>query len=66
VESGSNKYYRGLPVTNSAAIFPAYYLLHNLLPDSIFVTGLYILAALTAFLFILDFQVKKPQLPALK
>ena len=66
VESGSNKYYRGLPVTNSAAIFPAYYLLHNLLPDSVFVTGLYILAALTAFLFILDFQVKKPQLPALK
>ena len=66
VESGSNKYYRGLPVTNSAAIFPAYYLLHNLLPETVFVTGLYILAALTAFLFILDFQVKKPQLPMVK
>ena len=64
VESGSNKYYRGLPVTNSAMIFPLYYLLHSLLPGGIFVTGLYILAALTAFLFVLDFKVKKPKLPA--
>ena len=63
VETGTNKYYRGLPVTNSAAIFPLYYLLHKLLPAGIFVTGLYILAALVAFLFILDFQVKKPHLP---
>lgn len=63
VESGSNKYYRGLPVTNSAAIFPGYYLLRSHLPGSVFVTGLYILASLTAFLFILDFQVKKPHLP---
>lgn len=62
VESGSNKYYRGLPVTNSAIIFPLYYLLHKILPGSVFVTGLYILAALTAFLFVLDFQFKKPQL----
>ncbi|MEF2836460.1 MAG: CDP-alcohol phosphatidyltransferase family protein [Oscillospiraceae bacterium] len=66
VESGSNKYYRGLPVTNSAIIFPLYYLLHNILPGSVFVTGLYILAALTAFLFVLDFQVKKPKLPTAK
>lgn len=65
-ESGSNKYYRGLPVTNSAAIFPLYYLLHSVLPGNVFLTGLYILAALTAFLFILDFPVKKPKLPALK
>ena len=60
VESGSNKYYRGLPVTNSAAIFPLYYLTHSILPSDVFVAGLYILAAVTAFLFILDFRVKKP------
>lgn len=65
-ESGSNKYYRGLPVTTSAMIFPAYYLLKGLLPGNVFVSGLYILAALTAFLFVLDFRVKKPRMPSLK
>ena len=60
VESGSNKYYRGLPVTSSAIIFPVYWLLRFLLPGKAFVIGLYILAALVAFLFILDFRVKKP------
>lgn len=60
VESGANKYYRGLPVTTSAIIFPVYYLLKPLLPGRIFVAGLYILAAVTAFLFVLDFRVKKP------
>ena len=62
VESGSNKFYRGLPVTTSALIFPLFYLLQPLLPGKIFVMGLYILAALTAFLFVLDFKVKKPGL----
>lgn len=60
VESGSNKYYRGLPVTSSAIIFPVYWLLRFLLPGKAFVVGLYILAALVAFLFILDFRVRKP------
>jgi len=62
VESGSNKYYRGLPVTTSAIIFPVYYLLKPLLPGKVFVIGLYILAAVTAFLFVYDFRVKKPDL----
>ena len=62
VESGSNKFYRGLPVTTSALIFPLFYLLRPLLPGKIFVMGLYILAAVTAFLFVLDFKVKKPNL----
>ena len=65
-ETGTNKYYRGLPVTNSAAIFPLYYLLHSVLPANVFLAGLYILSAVTAFLFILDFPVKKPKLPVLK
>ena len=60
VESGSNKFYRGLPVTSSALIFPAYWLLRNLMPRNMFVAGLYILPALVAFLFVLDFRVKKP------
>ena len=59
VESGSNKYYRGLPVTTSALIFPAFYLLRSLLPGGVFVVVLHILRALTAFLFVLDFRVKK-------
>ena len=60
VESGSNKYYRGLPVTTSAIIFPLFYLLRALLPGRVFVMLLHILMAATAFLFILDFRVKKP------
>lgn len=60
VESGCNKYYRGLPVTSSSIIFPVFYLLKPLLPGKVFVMALHVLCALTAFLFILDFQVKKP------
>ena len=60
VESGSNKFYRGLPVTTSALIFPVFYLLRSLLPGRVFLVVLHILMALTAFLFVLDFQVKKP------
>jgi len=60
VESGSNKYYRGLPVTTSALIFPLFYLLRSLLPGKVFVVVLHVLMAATAFLFILDFRVKKP------
>ena len=69
MESGANKYYRGLPVTTSALIFPLFYLLRPLLPGKLFVMGLYLLAAVTAFLFVLDFKVKKPNLgkmPAMK
>ena len=60
VESGCNKYYRGLPVTTSAMIFPLFYLLRPLLPGKVFVMVLHIVMAVTAFLFILDFRVKKP------
>ena len=65
VESGSNKYYRGLPVTTSAMIFPLFYLLRSLLPGRVFVVMLHILMAVTAFLFVLDFRVKKPDLSKL-
>ena len=65
VESGSNKYYRGLPVTTSAMIFPVFYLLRSLLPGKVFVVVLHILMAVTAFLFVLDFRVKKPDISRL-
>lgn len=59
-ESGCNKFYRGLPVTSSSIIFPLFYLLRVLLPGKSFVIALHFLCGLTAFLFILDFRVKKP------
>jgi len=65
VESGCNKYYRGLPVTTSALIFPMFYLLRSLLPGKVFVVILHLLMAVTAFLFILDFRVKKPDISRL-
>jgi len=58
-ETGCNKFYRGLPVTSSSILFPVFYLLYPLIPESIFLGALHILVILTAFLFILDFQVKK-------
>ena len=60
VEEGCNKYYRGLPVTSSAIIFPVFYLLRPLLPAKHFAVLLHVLCGLIAFLFVLDFRVKKP------
>ena len=60
VEEGCNKYYRGLPVTSSAIIFPVFYLLWPLLPAKLFAVLLHVLCGLIAFLFVLDFRVKKP------
>ena len=62
MEGGCNKVYRGLPVTTAAVIFPLFYLLRPAMPGNIFVIALHGLCALTAFLFVLDFQVKKPNI----
>ena len=62
VESGCNKYYRGLPVTASSIIFPVFYLLRPLMPGKVFVAVLNVLCGLVAVLFVLDFRVKKPDL----
>ena len=62
VESGCNKYYRGLPVTASSIIFPVFYLLRPLMPGKMFLSALHVLCGLVAFLFVLDFRVKKPDL----
>ena len=61
-EGGCNKVYRGLPVTTSALIFPLFYLLRPLLSGNVFAIVLHCLCALMAFLFVLDFQVKKPDI----
>ena len=59
-EGGFNKTYRGLPVTASSILFPLFYLLRFVLVEKLFVILLHILLTVTAFLFILDFSVKKP------
>ena len=60
VETGCNKYYRGLPVTSSSIIFPVFYQLYPVLSENLFLTLLNVLCVIVAFLFVLDFQVKKP------
>ena len=58
-EGGCNNVYRGLPVTTISILLPFIYLFHNMIPEQIFVVLLHILLVLVAFLFILDFKVKK-------
>ena len=65
VEEGSGKFYRGLPVTTSSMILPLAYLLRLILPGKVFRILLYIVPALTGFLFILDFRVRKPDVKKL-
>ncbi len=59
-EGGANKTYRGLPVTSISMIFPLVYILRFVLPGHLFVILLHVMLAVIAFLFILDFSVKKP------
>ena len=59
-EGGANKYYRGLPVTSIAIIFPLVYLLTLILPHTVDLILLHLMLGVVAFLFVLDFAVKKP------
>lgn len=59
-EGGCNKTYRGLPVTSISLIFPVVYCLKFLMPDTVFVGVLHGMLLVVGFLFILDFQVPKP------
>ena len=65
VEGGGNKAYRGLPVTSIAFILPLAFWLQFLMSDFAFLVFLHFLLALVAFLFILDFPLKKPSLKQL-
>lgn len=59
-EGGCNKTYRGLPVTSSSILFPLFYILRFFLKQPLFTGLLHGLVAVTAFLFVLDFSVRKP------
>ncbi len=64
-ETGGNKVYRGLPVTTISLLLPVFWLTRGFLPGAVFELGLHILMAVTAFLFVLDFSVKKPDMSRL-
>lgn len=59
-EGGCNKTYRGLPVTSISIIFPVLYCLNFVVPETVFKIMLHVMLVLIAFLFVLDFRVKKP------
>ena len=59
-QTGSSKIYRGLPVTSISIIFPVVYGLKFLLPVTVFEVLLHSMLAIMGFLFVLDFQVRKP------
>ena len=59
-EDGKRKTYRGLPVTSISMIYPVIALLQLFLPAGAFRVVLHIVMAATAFAFVLDFSVKKP------
>ena len=59
-EEGKRKTYRGLPVTSISMIYPVIALLQLFLPAGVFRVVLHIVMAATAFAFVLDFSVKKP------
>ena len=64
-EDGCNKFYRGLPVTTVSMLLPLGYFLGMLLPEGAFGIVLHVLMAVCAFLFVLDFRLKKIQITAL-
>ena len=59
-EGGSNKFYRGLPVTTSAIVFPTFYILRFFINAALFSKLFYAVLGITAILFVLDISVKKP------
>ena len=61
-EGGCNKTYRGLPVTSASILLPVVWLFRRLLTAAAFRVVLHVVLAVTAFLFVLDFSVKKPDL----
>ena len=58
-EDGCAKCFRGLPVTNSAIIFPIFYLIGMLFPTDVMTIIYHVLPVLLGFLFILDFRIPK-------
>lgn len=54
------KSYRGLPVTTISMIFPILFLFRSQLSDGLFITILTFVMLAVAFLFVLDFKIRKP------
>ena len=61
-EGGSNKTYRGLPVTSMAFILPLTFWLQFLMPDLAFQVLIHVVLLTVGFLFVLDFPLRKPSL----
>ena len=61
LEDGPVKYYTGLPVTSTAIIFPAIYLLRYVLGSNLFVTINLLTFAVVAFLMVFKFKILKPK-----
>ena len=64
-ESGCNRFYRGLPVTSISMIFPLVYCVKGLVSPGVFALILHVMLVLVAFLFVLDFSVRKPDIQKL-
>ena len=60
METESNKYYHGLPVTSIAVIFPLVYLINYWISRDCKDITLDIMLLVTGALFVIDFKVKKP------
>ncbi len=58
-EDGTNKYFRGLPVTSISIIFPLVYLLRGCFREDVFAWILCGMLFVVAMLFILDVKIKK-------
>lgn len=61
LEDGPVKYYTGLPVTSTAIIFPALYLLRYVLSDNVFVSVFLAAYAVVAFFMVFNFKLRKPK-----
>ncbi|MGN0159670.1 MAG: CDP-alcohol phosphatidyltransferase family protein [Brotaphodocola sp.] len=61
-EGGANKIYRGLPVTSISVVLPLAFWLQFILSDFGFLILLHLVLLVVGFLFILDFQLPKPDL----
>lgn len=59
-EGGSGKIYRGLPVTTIAIILPVIYMLKFIMDIPGFTAVVHVMLAVVSLLFVLDFQVRKP------
>lgn len=61
LEDGPVKYYTGLPVTSTAIIFPALYLLRYVLSANVFVSVFLAAYAVVAFFMVFNFKLRKPK-----